>query len=191
MAAGSINGDDVMLAFVVGEEVNGDGMIHFSDVMTKRNTRPSVGIFGEPTNSTLACGHKGGMACNIIAKGLSGHSGYPKSGKSANEVLMRALVKALDADLGNTERYGNTTINVGLMAGGVAPNVIPDAANASLAIRVALGPQESGHNIVKERLQEILTSVDPHAFTLDCPFGFGVVDTKCDVRGTSFRVGQE
>ncbi|KAF2678696.1 Zn-dependent exopeptidase [Lentithecium fluviatile CBS 122367] len=184
MATGSVKGDDVMLVFVVGEEVNGDGMIHFSDVMTERGTRPSVAIFGEPTNSTLACGHKGGMACNIFAKGISGHSGYPKSGKSANEVLMRALVKAIDADLGNSELYGNTTVNVGLMTGGIAPNVIPDAANASLAIRIALGPQESGHIIVKDRLQEILTSVDSDAFTLECPFGFGVVETKCDVDGT-------
>jgi acetylornithine deacetylase len=114
MAAGSVNGDDVMLVFVVGEEVNGDGRIHFSDVMTERDTRSSVAIFGEPTNSTLACGHKGGVACNIFAKGISGHSGYPKSGKSANEVLMRALMKAIDADLGNSELYGNTYYQRGL-----------------------------------------------------------------------------
>lgn len=187
VAAGSVNGDDVMLVFVVGEEVNGDGMSHFSSVVAARGTRPDVGIFGEPTNSTLACGHKGGMSCNIVTKGLSGHSGYPASGKSANEVMMRALIKAIDADLGNTEIYGNTTVNVGVMSGGVAPNVIPNAANASLAIRVALGPQESGHIIVKDRLQEILTSVDPEAFELDCPFGFGVVETNCDVEGTCFR----
>lgn len=183
MADSLIDGDDVMLAFVVGEEVNGDGMVHFSNDMAERGSRPRAAIFGEPTNNTLACGHKGGMACNVFAKGKSGHSGYPKSGKSANEVLMRALVKALDADLGNTDRYGNTTINVGVMEGGVAPNVIPAAANASLAIRVALGPQATGHNIVKGRLQEILTGIDPSAFTLECPFGYGVVDTKCDVQG--------
>ncbi|KAF2864798.1 hypothetical protein BDV95DRAFT_508538 [Massariosphaeria phaeospora] len=183
LAAGSVSGDDVMLVFVVGEEVNGDGMIHFSNVMAQRGTRPNVAIFGEPTNSTLACGHKGGMACNVFAKGRSGHSGYPASGKSANEVLMRALVKVIDADLGNSEVYGNTTVNVGLMAGGVAPNVIPAAANASLAIRVALGPQANGHLIVRDRLQEVLTSVDAEAFTLECPFGFGVVETNCDVEG--------
>ncbi|KAF2010744.1 Zn-dependent exopeptidase [Aaosphaeria arxii CBS 175.79] len=183
LSAGSITGDDVMLVFVVGEEVNGDGMLYFSAVMAERGTQPSVAIFGEPTNSTLACGHKGALACNIKVKGLSGHSGYPESGKSANEVLMRGLLKAIDTDLGKSELYGNTTINVGLMAGGIAANVIPDAANASLAIRVAIGPQDSGHTIVQDRLQEILTSVDPEAFTMECPFGFGVVDTNCDVEG--------
>jgi acetylornithine deacetylase len=70
------------------------------------------------------------------------------------------------------------------MAGGIAPNVIPNAANASLAIRVALGPQESGHVIVKDRLQNILTTVDSDAFILECSFGFGVVETNCDVDGT-------
>jgi acetylornithine deacetylase len=185
VAAGSITGDDVMLAFVVGEETIGDGMIHFSDVMKERGTRPNAAIFGEPTNSTLACGHKGGLACNIFAKGLSGHSGYPKSGKSANDVLMRALVKAIDADLGNSEIYGNSTLNVGVMAGGVAQNVISGSANASLLLRVAVGPQETGHITVRDRLQEILDSVDSEAFTLECPWGFGVVDTRCDVDGES------
>lgn len=185
VAAGSITGDDVMLAFVVGEETIGDGMIHLSDVMTERGTRPSAAIFGEPTNSTLACGHKGGLACNVFAKGLTGHSGYPASGKSANHVLMRGLVKAIDADLGNSDIYGNSTLNVGVMAGGVAQNVISGSANASLLLRVAVGPLETGHITVRDRLQEILDSVDSEAFTLDCPWGFGVVDTKCDVDGKS------
>jgi acetylornithine deacetylase len=123
------------------------------------------------------------MACNVVATGESGHSGYPASGKSATEVLMRALVQAIDADLGSSTLYGNTTVNVGLLAGGIAANVIPDSANASLAIRVAIGPQDDGHNIVRERLQELLTSVDDEAFTMECPFGFGAVDTNCDVDG--------
>ncbi|CAI6289829.1 unnamed protein product [Periconia digitata] len=183
LEAGTVTGDDVMLVFVVGEEVSGDGMIHYSNTVAAQNSRPDVAIFGEPTNSTLACGHKGGLACTVFAQGLAGHSGYPSSGKSANEILMRALVKAIDADLGNDERYGNTTVNVGVMAGGLAPNIIPANANASLAVRVAVGPEASGHLIVKERLEAVMAEVDPDAFTFECPFGFGAVEIDCDVDG--------
>ncbi|PVI08511.1 Zn-dependent exopeptidase [Periconia macrospinosa] len=183
LEAGSVTGDDVMLVFVVGEEANGEGMTHYSNTVAAQNAQPKVAIFGEPTNSTLACGHKGGMLCNVFTKGLAGHSGYPRSGKSANEILMRALIKAIDSDLPKDELFGNTTINVGVMGGGVANNVIPAAANASLAIRVAVGPQTSGHLVVRERIEEIMRSVDPDAFTFDCPFGFGAVEINCDVEG--------
>jgi acetylornithine deacetylase len=59
--------------------------------------------------------------------------------------------------------------------------VIADAANATIVARVALGPQAEGHNIVRGRIQDVLTSVDAEAFTMECPFGYGAVDTNCDV----------
>lgn len=154
-ADGSVADDDVGLALIVNEESGGRGMDQLSAVLTERNTRPSVAIFGEPTNGTLSWGHREPLACTVTVKGKSGESGYPWSGKSANEVLIRGLLKAIDADLGSSDLYGNITTNVGEMAGGVAANVIPDAVNASLAIRVAIGPQDSGHLIVKDRLEKI------------------------------------
>ncbi|KAH7313953.1 hypothetical protein B0I35DRAFT_280254 [Stachybotrys elegans] len=183
LSEGLITGDDVMLAFVVGEEAGGAGMQHFSNIMAEQPHRPRAAIFGEPTEGNLACGHKGILGCYVSATGRAGHSGYPESGKSANEVLMRALVKALDADLGSSERYGNTTINVGELQGGIALNVIPAAATAGLLIRVAIGPEATGYQIVRERLESIFSSVDDEAFEFECPHGYGAIFLECDVEG--------
>lgn len=177
--------DDVMLLFVVGEERNGDGMRAFSEAAAARDPplQPRAAIFGEPTEGKLACGHKGFFDCEITVHGKAGHSGYPWLGKSANEVLMRALIKVLDTDLGSSEEYGNTTVNIGLLQGGVAPNVIPEKAFAKIAGRVAIGPQDGGSQIVVDRLVEVLKSVDEEAIKHKCFTGYGVVKCECDVEG--------
>ena len=158
-------------------------MRHFSDVTATLPNKPQVAIFGEPTNGTLACGHKGILACDVNAAGRSGHSGYPASGKSATEVLLRGLVQALDTDLGSSDLYGKSTINIGTLEGGTVGNVIPDAATAGIVVRVAIEPEREGHEIVKGRLEEVLKSVDDEALTAECSLGYGAVSADCDVPG--------
>lgn len=182
LAAGRLDPEDVMVLYVVGEEQGGDGMRAFSGARSEALNLKAA-IFGEPTENKLACGHKGGMTCEVEARGKAGHSGYPWLGKSANEVLMRGLLKMLDTDLGSSEKYGNTTVNVGKMEGGVALNVIPAHATASLMCRIALEPQESGHKAVVAKMEEVLASVDDEALSLDCSTGSGVVACDCEVDG--------
>lgn len=178
----SPNGD-AMLLFVVGEESTGDGMQHFSASRQQKNTGFEAVVFGEPTVNKLACGHKGHAACTVTAVGKAGHSGYPWLGKSANEVLVRALVKILDADLGSSDRFGNTTVNVGILAGGVATNVIPDHATAKLALRIAAGDQKTGFELVRGRVEDILTKTDEGALSIECENGYGPIECNCDVDG--------
>ncbi|OAA59930.1 acetylornithine deacetylase [Cordyceps fumosorosea ARSEF 2679] len=171
--------------FVVGEEVAGDGMITFSDAALARGEPApwhSV-IFGEPTESKLVCGHKGALFCEIKVAGQAAHSGYPWLGKSANEMLVRAVARILETDLGSSEQYGNTTFNLGLMEGGVAANVVAASATAKFGARVAIGPEKDGHLIVKKRIQAILDEVDKDAFEITCNPGYGTVDCNCDVEG--------
>lgn len=179
------NQGDVMLLFVVGEEVAGDGMATFSDSLSRMEEPPKFDavIFGEPTENKLACGHKGGLFCDITARGVPGHSGYPWLGKSANELMVRALAKILDADLGSSELFGNTTFNIGRFDGGVAANVIPEKAVVKFAGRVAIGPEDKGHEIVTKKIQRILDEVDDEAFDMDCTHGYGSVECNCEVDG--------
>ena len=180
LAAVQVKPEDVMLLYVVSEEEGGDGMRHFSHVLnapeeTNRNSvpgrLPSNGfktvIFDEPTENKLAKGHKGLLICNIKASGVAGHSGYPWLGRSANEVLMRALVQVPDEDLGSSEQLGQTTLNVGVFRGGVGGNVIAEEASASLVLRVATSPEDTGHEKVKARLLQIVDEVDKNAFTVE------------------------
>ncbi|KAJ0120491.1 hypothetical protein J7T55_015220 [Diaporthe amygdali] len=182
LSTGEVTGDDVMLVYVVGEEKTGDGMAYFSNITSQQPDRPKAAIFGEPTEGLLACGHKGSLACTVTAHGRSGHSGYPWLFKSATELLMRAMVQTIDTDLGTSERYGNTTTNVGLLSGGIAINVVPDTATAGIVVRVGIGPELEGGEIVKGRLLDILTSIDAEAFDFVCDSrAFGAIETNCDV----------
>ncbi|KAM0280560.1 hypothetical protein ACHAQH_004005 [Verticillium albo-atrum] len=182
---GKVKEDEVSLLFVVGEEDQGDGMHTFSDSLQKADPPRSFDavIFGEPTENKLACGHKGGVFGNITAKGVAGHSGYPWLGKSANNLMIRALAKVLETDLGSDERFGNTTVNIGRFDGGVAANVIPDYAFVGIAVRVAIGPEKEGGDIVKARIQAILDEVDDDAFTMISSHTYGVVEANCEVDG--------
>ncbi|KAG5926552.1 hypothetical protein E4U42_003175 [Claviceps africana] len=186
----SIETNDVMLLFVVGEETTGDGMQAFSDSLSRGGiggkhpfSHFEAVIFGEPTENKLACGHKGGLFCDIVAKGVPGHSGYPWLGKSANELMVRAMAKVLDADLGSSDLYGNTTFNIGRFDGGVANNVIPERAKVKFAARVAIGPESSGHKFVKEKVERILEELDKDAFEMTCTHGYGFVESNCNVDG--------
>ncbi|RYP66178.1 hypothetical protein DL771_007954 [Monosporascus sp. 5C6A] len=176
---------DVMLLYVVGEERAGDGMRLFSDTLGRLDPAPRfrAAVFGEPTEGRLACGHKGFFGCEVRARGRAGHSGYPWLGKSATEVLMRGLLAVLDADLGSSEDFGETTINVGAIEGGVAANVIAESAVAQIAGRVAIGPEAAGARIVSGRVVDVLKEVDEEAFDVECRNGYGVVKCNCDVEG--------
>ncbi|KFA53791.1 hypothetical protein S40293_01702 [Stachybotrys chartarum IBT 40293] len=180
-----VDGTDVMLLFVVGEEVAGDGMHYFSDSLAKMPHPPAFDavIFGEPTENKLACGHKGGVFCDLAARGFGGHSGYPWLGKSANELMVRAMAKIYATDLGSSELYGNTTVNLGRFNGGVASNVIAEHATAGIAVRVAIGPEKEGGAIVQQRIQDILDEIDDEAFEFTCHQAYGAVDCDCDVEG--------
>ncbi|KAF4953477.1 hypothetical protein FSARC_12367 [Fusarium sarcochroum] len=182
---GKIDPHQLLLLFVVGEEVTGDGMRRFSVALEKQELSYNLDavIFGEPTELKLACGHKGILGCDVTTKGFPGHSGYPWLGKSANELMIRAFAKVLDTDLGRSDLFGNTTVNIGRFVGGVAANVIPEEARVGLAVRVASGRQDDGHVAVRDKIQAIFDEVDKDAFTFHCTHGYGPVKANCDVDG--------
>lgn len=181
----SLAGHEVQLLFVVGEETVGDGMRYFSSVSREAGRTFDAAIFGEPTEGKLACGHKGHAGCTIRARGKAGHSGYPWLGKSATEVVVMALGRVLGEDLGSSERFGNTTVNVGVLEGGVAANVIAEHASAAVAFRVAAGDQKTGWEMVRGRVEGILMEVDGEALSMECTNGYGPIECDCDVEGRS------
>ncbi|KAM5347699.1 hypothetical protein ACJ41O_007523 [Fusarium nematophilum] len=180
-----VDPDKLLLVFVVGEEKSGDGMRRFSTALEQGElpyTLDAV-IFGEPTENKLACGHKGGLFCNVRTRGFPGHSGYPWLGKSANELMIRAMAKILETDLGSSELFGNTTVNIGSFNGGVAANVIPEEAVVGLAVRVAVGPEATGSKAVHDKIQAIFDEIDEEAFSWECGNSYGAVECNCDVQG--------
>lgn len=127
-------GIPVAILFVIGEETVQDGAkaANTSDLAPKSS---KVLINGEPTDSTLAAGTKGALWVRLCAAGAAAHSAYPHLGDSAIMKLVRVLAELDDARFPHDPILGRTTVNVGRISGGVADNVVPPSADASLLIR--------------------------------------------------------
>jgi acetylornithine deacetylase len=123
---------DFGLLFVVGEERNSAGAIYAG-----RHPRGSRYIInGEPTENHLALGSKGALRYEVVARGKMAHSAYPHLGDSAIEKLLDALGALRKVPLPVDEVLGPSTMNIGTIHGGRAPNVIPDEARAEIFIRL-------------------------------------------------------
>jgi acetylornithine deacetylase len=120
------------LLFVVGEERNSVGAYTAS----KSPRGSKFLINGEPTENKLALGSKGALRYEIVAEGRMAHSAYPELGESAIDKLLDALEKLRKVKLPHDPVLGESTMNIGTLAGGRAPNIIPDAAKAEVFIRL-------------------------------------------------------
>lgn len=177
--------DALSLLFVVGEEVSGSGMRFFSD---HKPTNYTAVIFGEPTEGKLAAGHKGYLTFTVQAKGRAAHSGYPWLGISANVILIEALAEliALEKHLPSSEKFGNCTLNVGLIEGGVAANVVAEASQAKVSIRVAAGTIEELKSMVIDTLAKTKRKAESNGGSLDIEWigkPRGPVDINTDIEG--------
>jgi acetylornithine deacetylase len=123
---------NVGVLFVVGEERISAGAFEAA----KHNRGSKYIINGEPTESKLALGSKGALRCEIVAKGRMAHSAYPELGESAIEKLLDALDAVRRMPLPTDPVLGRSTLNIGTIAGGRAPNVIPDHAKAEIFVRL-------------------------------------------------------
>lgn len=120
------------LLFVVGEERNSAG----ARVAASNPRGSKFLVNGEPTENKLALGSKGALRYEIVAHGRMAHSAYPELGESAIEKLLNALERIRRVELPVDKVLGASTLNIGTIQGGRAPNVIPDAAQAEIFIRV-------------------------------------------------------
>jgi acetylornithine deacetylase len=142
-------GQGAGLLFLVGEERNSAGAKY-------ANQHPGGGRFminGEPTDNRLAKATKGAMRMELFAEGRMAHSAYPELGESAIEKLLDALESVRRIPLPSDPKLGPCTLNIGLIDGGRAPNVISDHAHAELMYRT-IGTSD-------ELKRQILAAAEP------------------------------
>jgi acetylornithine deacetylase len=151
----------VGLLFLVGEERDSQG----AKVANEQAPGCRFLVNGEPTENRVAIASKGTLRVELTAQGRMAHSAYPELGESAIDKLIEALSRLRAMKLPSDPDVGPCTLNIGMIEGGRAPNVIPDHAKAHLLYRL-IGPTE--------RLrQEILHTVGDLAnvdFALEIPF---------------------
>ena len=126
------------LLFVVGEERNSAG----AQAAAAHPRGSRFLINGEPTENRLALGSKGALRYEITAQGKLAHSDYPELGHSAIHALLDVLHDIRQIPLPEDPLLGRSTLNIGTISGGRAPNVIADHAQAEIMFRLVGDPAE-------------------------------------------------
>jgi acetylornithine deacetylase len=156
----------VGLLFVVGEERDSLGAKVANEyALNDKAVGCKYLVNGEPTENRIAVASKGTLRVEVTASGRMAHSAYPELGESAIDKLIEALTRLRAMPLPTDPEIGACTLNIGLIEGGRAPNVIPDYAHADLAYRL-VGPS-------RELRREILETAGNQVkveFPLELPF---------------------
>ena len=115
----------------------------------------------------------------IRAKGKEAHSGYPWLGESAIDMLLPALSALQHLSLPSSEKFGNTTLNIGYIRAGEASNVVPAAAEAGVCIRIAAGEPQT----IKELVLDAIEQADNRLEVIFKPAMYAPVDIDHDIPG--------
>jgi acetylornithine deacetylase len=174
----------VGLVFVVGEERGSDG------ARAANGHRLAPGcrflINGEPTDGRLATATRGILRVKLSAKGRAAHSSRPELGESAIDKLLDALIRLRAQPLPDDPLLGRTHYTIGLISGGIAPNVVSPHAEAEAMFRTVgpLGELEPALDAIRDLVDTTpvlevpavrLTTLDgfevaSFPFTTDIPF---------------------
>jgi acetylornithine deacetylase len=156
----------VGLLFVVGEERDSLGAKVANEYAASQpEHRSKYLVNGEPTENRIALASKGTLRVEVTASGRMAHSAYPELGESAIDKLLVALARLRAMALPSDPEIGPCTLNIGLIEGGRAPNVIPDYAHADLLYRL-IGPTEDLRRQIVETAGESVKV----EFPLELPF---------------------
>lgn len=148
------------LLFLVGEEETSDGARAANRVPP--GSRYMVN--GEPTGNKLAVGSKGILRVDIQTRGRMAHSAYPHLGDSAIESLLDILADLRRLPLPSDPVLGSSTLNIGVISGGRAANVIPDRAEAQVLIRTVSDARE-----LRAEIERLLAGRCEYRFVRETP----------------------
>jgi acetylornithine deacetylase len=149
------------LLFLVGEENGSDG----ARVAGELGPKGRFLINGEPTENRLSVGQKGSLRVDLTATGRAAHSAYPEEGVNAIAALLDTIDRIRRLPLPKDPLLGESTLNLAMISGGVAPNVIAPAASAQLLIRT-VGLSEP----LKAAIERLLAPGVTVDFPVELPF---------------------
>ena len=150
----------VAMLFVAGEERGSDGA-------RVANSHAPDGvkflINGEPTDNRLGVATRGVLRVRLRARGRAAHSSFPELGDSAIDKLLDALMVLRGVTMPEDPLLGRTHYTVGLIEGGVAPNVVSPHASAELLFRIVgeSAPVRAALHVIEQ-----LVAIEP---VLDIP----------------------
>lgn len=133
---------NVQVAAMVDEEHTFQGALTYVEHFTPA-TRPAAAIVGEPTRLEVVIAHKGVLRFRLETHGRAVHTSNPSQGVNAVDKMTDVLV-ALRAAFAVEQPpphplVGAATFTVAEIAGGTAPNVVPDRCTAVIDRRLLPG----------------------------------------------------
>ena len=158
---------EIIFAGLIDEEKGQSG----SRALARSGFPAALAIVGEPTRLQVVTAHKGDLWLRLETRGKSAHGARPELGRNAVHAMAR-IVDLLETTYARRLRrrrhplLGHATVNVGSIAGGTQPNIVPDHCAISLDRRTLPGETEAS---VRKELQELL-----HEYRLDAT----IADTK-------------
>jgi len=123
-----------------------------------KNFKADLAIVGEPTKLQVVTAHKGSLWLELETRGKAAHGATPQFGRNAIHEMSR-IVDLLETDYAARLRkrkhplLGRATVNVGMIAGGTQPNIVPDRCVISVDRRTLPGETEAG---VKREIKKFL-----------------------------------
>lgn len=149
----------VAVVLTADEEI---GCVGAKFLARKKALRAKRMVIGEPTGLRPVCAGKGYALAEIVVKGKEGHSAFPDKGRSAIMDAGRVLL-ALDkvAKKLRTKRNRDfdpryTTLNVGLIQGGTAKNIIAGECRMTVEWRPVPGqPGEWAAGLIRDALKKL------------------------------------
>lgn len=159
---------EILFTGLVDEEEAQTG----SRALAESGLKADLAIVGEATNLQVVTAHKGSLWLRLETRGRSAHGSRPELGKNA-VVEMARVVELLEGNYASLLRrrqhplLGRATVNVGAIAGGSQPNIVPDHCYILVDRRTLPGESEASvrHELRallrKHRLQATLASNKP------------------------------
>lgn len=154
--AGAPLGDDLILAFTAGEEVDSLGAQALVDAGLLDGA--DAVVVGEPTDLELYVAEKGNLSFEIEARGRTAHSSMPEIGLNAVYAMAEVVgaLEHLDLDAPPHPLLGPATLSVGTIVGGVKSNVVPDRCAVEVDVRTL---PDQPHAAVLARVESLLAEV--------------------------------
>ena len=150
------------LVLTADEEVGCVGAKHLA---AKSAMRSRFMIIGEPTGLRPVCAGKGYALAEITVKGKEAHSAFPAHGHSAIVDAARVVLQ-LEHVAAKLAEFTDpafdppfTTMNVGLMHGGTAKNIVPGECRITVEWRPVPGQNPAfAAELIEEQLSQLATA---------------------------------
>ena len=135
---------EIVFCGLVDEEVGQGG----SRFLVRRRFKADLAIVGEPTRCQIVTAHKGDLWLQLETRGKAAHGATPHLGKNAVHAMAK-IVDVLETRYAQELRkhrhplLGPATINVGSIAGGRQPNIVPDHCSIQIDRRTLPGETDA------------------------------------------------